>query len=99
MTQAYHHIADINRDHALKADELQWIVMKVRTPHPDKPIFYTTGGREQLLKLLHRYQIDPDIVGLAEIESLPSDEDRRMERRRELREMMKPTTDDTRRLI
>lgn len=99
MTQAYHHLADINRDHVLKADELQWIVMKVRSPLPDKPILYTMGGREQLLKLLRRYQIDPDIVGLAEIELLPSDEERRIERQRELRGMLKETTDDTTRLI
>lgn len=69
--------------------------MKARSPHPDKPIFYTTGGREQLLKLLGRYRIELDIAGLAEISSLPSDEDRRLDRRRELLERIQQASEDT----
>jgi hypothetical protein len=95
MTQAYQHLAHINSNHVLKADGLQWIVMKTCSPHPDKPLMYTMGGREQLLKLLRRDRIDPDIVGLAEIAKLPSDEEQRMKRRCELQEVLKQPTEDT----
>ena len=95
MTQSYHHLAHINRDHVLKADELQWVVMRVRSPHPDKPLIYTLGGREQLQRLLRRERIEPDIVGLAEIAALPTDEERRLEQRRELQELISKATDET----
>lgn len=105
MSNAYTVIGDLDADHALCRDHLQYILARKKYRKADARMTYegrafSRGGQESVFRLLHRYGVEPTDAATAMIrDQVPTDAEVQRRERAAIRAMLgkpksSPRTDD-----